>query len=160
MLSQCVRVAIVDNQVFFRKTLSSYLSEQRNIQVVTQAADMDDLTNGLKYSSADILIMDLFMPGVQGSEAVRSVHKEYPRIKILILSMSNDMDMVSELMDSGIHGYISKSDEPDDLIKAIHAVAQNDIYRNRIFTEALYRSMQNNLQEHRNGPRVLLSERE
>jgi len=64
------------------------------------------------------------------------------------------------LLDSGIHGYISKSEEPEELLQAIHAVADNRIYQNRIFTEALYRSKQNNISTFTDASSGHLNERE
>jgi DNA-binding NarL/FixJ family response regulator len=100
------------------------------------------------------------MPGLNGNEAVNLMRREYPDIKILVLSMSNDMDLISDLLDSGIHGYISKSDEPEDLVQAIYTVSDNRIYHNKIYTEALYWNKQNTIRARNEGARALLNERE
>jgi DNA-binding NarL/FixJ family response regulator len=160
MLFKDLQVAIVDDHSIFRKTLKNYLSEQKGIQVVAQASDMVDLSGKFKNVSIDVLIMDLFMPGLNGNEAVNLMRREYPDIKILVLSMSNDMDLISDLLDSGIHGYISKSDEPEDLVQAIYTVSDNRIYHNKIYTEALYWNKQNTIRARNEGARALLNERE
>jgi DNA-binding NarL/FixJ family response regulator len=160
MLPQNLRVAIVDDHSLFRKTLRDYLSEQKGVQVAVQATDMTDLSGKLKNVFVDVLIMDLFMPGLHGNDAVSLVRSEYPDTKILILSMSNDMDLISELLDSGIHGYVSKSDEPEALVQAIFTVSEGRIFHNRIFTEALYWNKQNNIRAPREGSLALLNERE
>src|SRR5882757_7629930 len=138
MLSRPINLAIVDDHVLFRKTLKAFLSDQENINVAVQAADIFDLLNKLKTSSIDVLLMDIFLPELNGNEALRVIRSEYPDMKILILSMSTDMNLISDLLNTGIHGYISKAEEPEELLQAIHAVAGNRIYRNKIFTEALY----------------------
>ncbi len=160
MLFRPLHVAIVDDHSLFRKTLKNYLSEQKDIQVVIQATDMADLLGKLNNVPVDVLVMDLFMPGLNGNDAIQLLRSEYPDIKILILSMSNDMDLISDLLDSGIHGYISKSDEPEDLVQAIHTVSANGIYQNRIFTEALYWNKQNNIKARAVDALMLLNERE
>ena len=160
MLFNSLHIAIVDDHSLFRKTLRDFLSEQKNMKVTIQATDMFDLSDKLKNAAVDILIMDLFMPGMHGNDAVKSMRAEYPDIKMLILSMSNDMDMISDLLDLGIHGYISKSDEPEDLVRAIHTVSENRIYHNRIFTEALYWNKQINIRAHKADSLPLLNERE
>jgi DNA-binding NarL/FixJ family response regulator len=129
------------------------------MEVVIQASGMPDLLEKLKSYAVEIVLMDLFMPGLHGSDAVKSVHSEYPHIKILVLSMSNDLDLISELLDSGIHGYISKADEPDELVKAIQVVSEDRIYHNKIFTEALYRNKQNKIRTYTEGG-IVLNERE
>lgn len=160
MLLRPINLAIVDDHALFRKTLKTFLSEQENIHVAVQASDILDLLNKLKTSSIDVLLMDIFMPASKGNEALKIIRNEYPGIKILILSISTDIDLISDLLDAGIHGYISKADEPEDLLQAIHAVADNHIYRNRLLTEALYWSKQNNIRPYVNGSHITLNERE
>jgi len=160
MLSRPINLAIVDDHALFRRTLKDFLSEQKNIHVEVQASDIFDLLIKLKTSSIDVLLMDIFLPELNGNDALKAVRKEYPDMKVLILSMSTDMDLISDLLDAGIHGYIPKADEPEELLQAIHAVAEDRIYRNRIFTEALYWSKQNNIKAYKREHSVNLNERE
>jgi len=160
MLSKPVHIAIVDDHALFRKTLKNYLSEQKELQVSAQASDMFELLDKLRSHPVDVLIMDLFMPGLNGSDAVKTICTEYPNVKILVLSMCNDMDLISDLLDSGIHGYISKSDEPEELVQAVRTVSANRLYHNRIFTEALYWNKENNIKTNLAGPLEQLSDRE
>ncbi|HWK05308.1 MAG TPA: response regulator transcription factor [Puia sp.] len=160
MLFRPINLAIVDDHSLFRKTLKSFLSEQNNLNIPVQAADMFDLFNKLKVSSIDVLLMDIFMPGLNGNEALKTLRSEYPSIKILVISMSTDMDLISDLLDAGIHGYISKADEPEELLQAIQAVSENRLYRNRLFTEALYWNKQNNIKPFVSGAEAQLNERE
>lgn len=159
MLSKPINLAIVDDHALFRSTLKNFLSEQPNIKVPVQASDIFDLLRKLKNVPADIILMDIFLPELYGSEALKVIRHEHPDIKILVLSMSTDLDLISELLDTGIHGYVSKTEEPDELIQAIKAIADNRIYRNRIFTEALYRK-QNNIRTLSASERNDLNERE
>lgn len=160
MLSKFINIGIVDDHALFRKSLKNYLAEQVNINVRIQASQMDELVGKLMHFPIDVLLMDLFMPGTNGSDAVRIVRAAYPDIRILILSMNSDMELISDLLDSGIHGYISKSDEPEELLEGIQAVAEGRIYRNRMFTEALYWSKQHNMQTFGKATFVELNERE
>jgi len=159
MLSRPIDLAIVDDHVLFRRTLKSFLSEQEDLHVNIQASDVFDLLNKLKNSSTDVLLMDLFLPEINGSEALKVIRNEHPSLKIIVLSISMDMDLISDLLD-GIHGYITKTDEPEELLMAIRAVADNRIYRNRVFTEALYWNKQNNIKSYMERSDVSLNERE
>ena len=160
MLFRPINLAIVDDHSLFRKTLKNYLSEQDNINVVIQAADFFDLFSKLKTTPTDILLMDIFMPQLNGNEALKSIRTEYPAMKILVLSMSTDIDLISDMLDAGIHGYISKADEPEELLQAIQAVADNRIYRNRLFTDALYWNKQNNIKHFSGRSEGSFNERE
>lgn len=160
MLIRPVSVAIVDDHVLFRKTLRNYLSDQKAIQVPLLASDLTELLSKLKDISVDILLMDLFMPGLNSTEGIRAIRSEYPSIKILVLSISTDMNLISDLLDCGIHGYVSKADEPEELLQAIQAAAENRICRNKLFTEALYWNKQNTVNTCFDSSNATLNERE
>jgi len=160
MLSGQLSLAIVDDHALFRKTLTNYLSEQQNIFVSLQAPDIFDLLDKLKRTSVDILVMDIFLPKLNGNDALKMIKDEHPGLKIVILSMSTDMYIISDLLEEGIHAYISKADEPEELIRAIEAVSENRIYRNRVFTDALYWSRQNIKKPVTAGTQVHLNDRE
>jgi DNA-binding NarL/FixJ family response regulator len=160
MLIHPVRLAIVDDHALFRKTLKNYLSDQKNISVLLQSGDVLDLLNKLKSTSIDVLLMNLFMPGLTGVDAIRTIRSEYPNIKIVILSANTDLAVISDLLDSGIHGYISKSDEPEELLQVIQDISQNRICRNRLFTEALYWNRQNSLRLIKGSRPAELNDRE
>jgi DNA-binding NarL/FixJ family response regulator len=148
--------------VLFRKTLKNYLLHQKNIGVVLQASDIPELLDKLTSSMIDILIMDLMMPGINDADAVTLLRARYPSIRILVLSMCTDVDMVSDLLESGINGYIACSDEPEELVQAIYAAAENRLYRNGLLMEALYWNKQNtvNLSNYPEGYMINLNERE
>jgi len=160
MLLRPVNLAIVDDHALFRKTLRSFLSEQQNLNVTFLASDIFDLFSKLKTNHIDILLMDVFLPDINGSEALKTLRSEHPDIKIVALSMSTDLDLISGMLDAGIHGYISKADEPEELLQAIKSVAEGRIYRNRLFTEALYWNRQNIISTLSTDADVVLNERE
>ena len=137
-----INVAIVDDHTLFRRTLINYLSGQKNICVSVQASDTPELLNKLKTTRVDLLLMDLFLPPVDGVDALQVIRFEYPEMKILVISVSNELENVSDLLDLGIHGFISKDDEPDDLTNSIRAISENKVYHTRSFTEALFRTKQ------------------
>lgn len=160
MSSKPVNLAIVHGYALFRKTLSNYLSEQHNLQVSIQASDMHELFNKLKDASVDVLLMNIVMPDVNCKDVLRKIIHEYTDISVLVLSSNTDLDLISDLLDFGIYGYISKADEPEDLLQAIVAASENRIYRNRQFTEALYWKKQNINRSYEGNALVNLDERE
>ena len=155
-----VSLAIVDDHILFRNILQNYLSKQENIQVAIQATDMADLFEKLKHTSIDVLIVNVFIPGLDVNESIKSLRSNYPDIKVLILSRNTDIGSIAELLNAGIHGYFSKSDEPEELLQAIQIIAENRVYRNRILTEALYWSKQTNIKSRTTKPIISFSERE
>ena len=100
------------------------------------------------------------MPGLGGYEAVKIIRSQYPEIKILILSMCTDLELLSDILDLGIYGIVSKADDPDELIRAITSLSEHRIYRNKLFTDLMYLNKQHNNRINNSGAIVLLSERE
>jgi DNA-binding NarL/FixJ family response regulator len=154
------RLAIADDHVLFRKTLIDYLSRDKNIDIVFDASDGAELITLLKRNSIDILLIDIFMPRISGNDALTIIRNEYPEIKVIVLTMSTDILLVNDLLDIGIHGYISKADDPEELFKAIHCASDNRIYRDKIFTEALYWGTQNNIKTNTRESRASFDQRE
>ena len=158
MMINSIKLAIADDYSLVRKSIKSYLSQQTNLHVVFQASDAAELLYKLANSTIDILVTELFMPEPM-LDVLQKIRQQYPEIKILVLSMSTDLDLVSEILDIGVHGCLSKSDDPEELIMAIIAASQDQIYRNRLYTEAMYWSKQQKVGKEVRE-RVLLTERE
>ena len=142
MLVRPINLALVDHFALIRKALRNYLSEQKNINVLLQAANLQSVLDKLGDEPVEIVLADVFLDDPNEREIIEMIRGEYPEIRILILSGCEDMDLICDLLDAGIHGYVSRNDEPEELLHAIRSAASGRIYRNRLFTEALYRNRQ------------------
>jgi DNA-binding NarL/FixJ family response regulator len=160
MSPEPINVAIVDDHTLFRRLLKGYIAEQENMNIVAVSPDMSDLLRKLPGSNAHILVMDLFMPGMSGFDAVKAIKSKYPDTKILVLSMCTDMNLLSDLLDLGVYGILSKSDEPEELVRAINSISEQRIYRSKLFTEAMYWSKQVNVKTETDFSDIPLNERE
>lgn len=159
MLSELINVAIVDDNTLFRKTIQYYISEQQNINVVIQSPGIHDLLSRLKNTMVHVLLIDILIPQLNAREAIQFIHSQHPDIKILILSTCTDMDLLSDLMNLGVYGILSKADEPEELIQAIKSLSRNKLYKSKIFTEVMYWNKQHYpLNGHH--PAIALNERE
>ncbi|AEV98662.1 DNA-binding response regulator [Niastella koreensis] len=160
MLSKLINIAIVDTHTLFRKTLKNYISDQRNMNVVIQSPNISDLLSKLKDFEVHILLMEVYVPEQNGVDAVKNIKSKYPDIKILALSTCTEMNSLNELLDAGVYGIISKTDEPDELIRAIEAISEKGIYRSALFTEIMYWNKQHNLMSNKETTTVSLNKRE
>jgi len=160
MLLHSINLAIVDDHTLYRKALKDFISAHANMNVVIQSPDIPDLLNKLKDFDVHILLMDIYMPKLSGVDAVKVIRSEYPNVKILVVSMCTDVELLSELLDSGVYGILSKADEPDDLIHAIVSIAEQRIFRSKLFTEVMYWSKQHNIKKYADVDPVSLNERE
>jgi len=159
MPNETINVAIVDDLTFFRKTLKHYISQQNNINVVIQSPDINDLLAKLKNTQVDVLVLDIITPQIDAIEAIETIQSIYPDINILVLSMCIDMDLLSDLLNYGVYGILSRTDEPEDLVQAILSVSRQKLYRSKIFTEVMYWNKQHCARKH-TGTNVSLNERE
>lgn len=100
------------------------------------------------------------MQTLNGYEALKIIREQYPDIKVIVLSMCMEMNMLNEMLDIGVYGLISKADEPEKLLEAITWVAGERIFRNKLFTEVLYWSKQNNIASSKVMTKVNLNDRE
>jgi DNA-binding NarL/FixJ family response regulator len=86
---------------------------------VLEAGTGDELLSGLANEPVQVVLMDLKMPGKDGIETTKLISRNYPDIKVLIVSMYEDERFVHHLMENGAHGYLLKNAEPQEMLKAI-----------------------------------------
>jgi DNA-binding NarL/FixJ family response regulator len=91
------------------------------IEVVGEVGDGQGAINKTRILDPDVVLMDLKMPGTDGVEASRVIRREFPEIRIIILTVADDDDML-EVIRAGASGYLLKDVEPGELLKAIHTV--------------------------------------
>jgi len=132
-----IRVAIADDHKLFRKGVILSLRPFSNIKFVLEAENGEDLINGLATTEADVVLMDLRMPGKDGIEATKIVSKKFPTTKVLILSMYEDERFVYHLMENGANGYLLKNAEPQEIRRAIMEVFEKGYYLNNFVNRIL-----------------------
>lgn len=153
-------LAIVDESTLFRKLLRSNFIEQERLNVAIDTSELYDLFQKLKDYPVDVLIIDVLMQQQNIRDSLRRIHQEYPDIKILILSMCTDVGIISDLLNLGVYGYVSKTDHPEELMKAVISICEGKIYRNRYFTEMLYLGIQRNIEQLADDKNIKLTDRE
>ena len=116
-----IKVAIADDYEVFRDGLKAILPDD-HIEVVLEAANGRELLDGLVTSTPDVILLDLNMPQLSGLEATRIIKKEYPAIKVLVISMYEDEKFRQHLLQNGADGYLLKNAEPEEIRAAIYTV--------------------------------------
>jgi DNA-binding NarL/FixJ family response regulator len=160
MLTKKISLGIVADGNLFGKILTIFLSQQSSLQIATQTGKMTELLHRLKYIAVDILVIDVSMVLVDGGETLKHVRIEYPHIKIIIVPISMNSSLIKEFLDLNIHAFISEEDDPESLLQAIISASENKIYRNKIFTDALYSYKESILEKGSGRSNVQFDERE
>lgn len=136
-----IKIAIADDYKIFRDGIKVGLAADKNLQVVLEADNGEDLLNGLEKASPDVIIMDLKMPIMDGMEATKEVRKRFDSIKVLVVTMYDDDKFIIHLMEMGANGYLLKNAEAEEIRKSIYAVFENGYYFNDLVNKALLKKL-------------------
>jgi DNA-binding NarL/FixJ family response regulator len=126
-------VIIVDDHALFRKGLSIALASSGKIDSIREASNGLEFLDMIDASPADVVLMDISMPVMDGITATRSALEKYPELRIIALSMHDDMEHYHAMIDAGVMGFLSKDAALDDVIHAIETVASGQ----KIFSQDL-----------------------
>lgn len=118
-----IRVAVFEDNKHLRETFELLLNKTEGLACTGAYPDSDGIIELLGYEPADIILMDIEMPGMNGIEATRLVKQHYPDIKILIQTVFFDDDYIFNAICAGASGYILKSTTPEGYVQAIQDVA-------------------------------------
>lgn len=123
-----IKLILVDDHRIVRDGIKALLNTENNIDIIDEADDAQELLTKLKHKKPDIIIMDISMPKVSGLELLKIVSKDYPGIKVLILSMYTNEEFVFNAIKSGAKGYLPKNTSRKTLIEAIEKIYNNEEY--------------------------------
>jgi len=123
-----MRDLLVDDHTIFRTALRVLLSRESDIKVV---ADADRGAEALRLAqelAPDVVVMDIGMPGMDGIEATRQLATATPGTKVVALSTHLERHFISQMLEAGAIGYVVKSADGEELLRAIRAAAENRTY--------------------------------
>jgi two-component system NarL family response regulator len=123
-----IRILLVDDHQMFRNALRSLLEKSSNLEVVGETGNAFEIIALVRKTSADIVCMDIGMPGMNGIEATRQLIAACPLVKVIALSTYSDQKYVKDMMAAGASAYITKVEAAEELLRAIIAVRQNRKY--------------------------------
>jgi two-component system, NarL family, nitrate/nitrite response regulator NarL len=135
-----INIIIADDHQMVIDGLKALLAHEPDIRIIGEAVNGEDLLDLLRSGTLpDIVVLDINMPGLDGIEAAKEIHRRFPYIRILVLSMYNKPVFIKNLIEVGVAGYILKNTGRDELVAAIHKIAGGHDY----FGTEVTRSMMN-----------------
>lgn len=126
---EMIRIFIADDHPIVRQGLRQLIERQADMQVVGEANDGHAVVNAPDRANWDVLLLDLSLPLLSGVEVVRRLRAERATMRIIVLSMYPEEQYAHRLMQEGASAYLSKSLPPQEVIRALRAVAAGEIYK-------------------------------
>ena len=121
-----IRVLLADDHGLVRDGLGRLLASVPDIEVVAVAADGAEAIRLAQEHRPDVILMDLRMPGMDGSEATRRLLEDDPAAQVVILTSFSERDEILSALDAGAIGYLLKDAEPDEVIRGVRAAAHGE----------------------------------
>jgi DNA-binding NarL/FixJ family response regulator len=148
-MSAAIKIALVDDEVLFRKGISFLLQREDNIEIIFEASNGEELLSNLEDSifKPDIIVMDLKMPVLNGVEATKIIRKLYPDIKIIALTSYDTKSFIANMIQVGAVAYLIKNTTPKNLIHTINQVAKKGFY----YDESVLKTIQETIVSTKNS---------
>lgn len=132
-----IKVILADGQTLCRIGLVFVLNSLAGIKVVAEASSAAEVLDVVEHVAADVLILDLGMPGDAGTSLVSDVRRAMPALPLLVLAMHDECALVKQVLRSGAAGYITRNVDPEVLQAAILSVARGERYLAPSIAQAL-----------------------
>ena len=142
MTAQQIKVSIADDHKIFRDGIKMALKDRDYLKILWEAEDGKDLMHKLKLKVPDVILMDIRMPEMDGVNAISILRKEYEQIKIIVLTMYDDQEMITKMMEMGANAYLTKTTDPDEIYQAILTCMNDDFYFNDLVNKAVLLKLQ------------------
>ncbi len=128
--SEVIKIAIADDHKILKEGIKRVLSFYKDIKVIADADNGKHLLNILLEIEPDVILLDLQMPVMDGITVLPEIRKKYPNIKVIILSMHNDVLIISKLLKIGAHSYLLKDSDPSTIYATIKSCCPDMLLKN------------------------------
>lgn len=153
-----IDILLADDHDIMLDGYTSLLASETNIKIIGRANNGKEVITTLETSKCDLILLDINMPKMDGVETARHIKKYKPHIKIIILSMLNDINYIKELVSIGVDGYLLKNCDKRTFVTAINAVARGNSFFDVNIKKVIDNGYKAELEVKNN--KVILSERE
>jgi two-component system nitrate/nitrite response regulator NarL len=123
-----IRILLVDDHKIIRQGICALLRHDKNLLIVGEAQNGKEALDLVGSKHPDVLLMDIDMPELSGTEATKIINRNHPEIKVLALTMHDDPNYIKSLLAAGAMGYISKSSGSKEVREAIYTTHKGESY--------------------------------
>jgi DNA-binding NarL/FixJ family response regulator len=136
-MSKPVRIILADDHTLVRAGIRALLEKLPGVEVVGEAGDGREVLNLAKLHRPDVVLMDITMPGLNGLEAAERMAKDFPDVRVIILSMHNNEEYYWRALKAGAAGYLLKKAATAELATAVQRVVEGEIYLSQEISKRL-----------------------
>lgn len=136
-----IRIVLADDHEIFRDGFNGILKKQDDIKLVGEASNGEELIAVAQRCQPDVILTDIRMPVMDGISATRILSEKLPQANVIALSMFNDDNLVLDMMEAGAKGYLLKNAHKTEILEAIKAVYNQEIYYCRHTSDKLIKMM-------------------
>lgn len=123
-----LKIVIADDHQMFIDGIRSLLKKETQLQFVHEALNGEDALSYIRKNEVDLLITDISMPGMTGTELTKIVKQEFPNVKVLVLTMFNDPAIINDILQAEAEGYILKNTGKQELLSAINKIMDDGTF--------------------------------
>ena len=154
------QVAIIDDHILLRTALARLVNGFEGYTVLFEADNGKDLrAQIMQHHIPDIVLLDVNMPEMDGFETTQWLHKNYPHIKVLVLSMLSDEKTIIKMFRLGAKGYLLKNTDNEELKKALDSVMNKNVYLSEYVSDKLVSGLHKDADKEESKP-VMLNDKE
>lgn len=132
-----INVLVADDHTLFRKGTQMLVKQFPEVAEAYEAENGQEALRMLAENPIDLVLLDLDMPVMDGWQAARKIVNRYPDVYIIMVSMNEDLKTISDLIEIGVHSYLPKNAQPEEMQRAIQGVLENQFYYNQLVSNAL-----------------------
>ena len=136
-----IRILLVDDHKLILDGLKSLLKVEKGLEIVATATNGIEALESLRETEIDVVVLDIDMPIMNGLETAKRIREQYPKIKVLILTMHNDIKYIKAIIAAGAHGYILKNRGKEELVSAIKVIVSGEEYYGEAVTRSIIKGM-------------------
>ncbi|GAB5528127.1 MAG: response regulator transcription factor [Roseivirga sp.] len=139
-MSEIIQIIVADDHRLVREGIVRILNDHSEFTVIAEAENGKQALEKCEMFSPDVLLLDLDMPVLNGLDAVPLLKKQFPALKIGILTMHEEKLLIEKMIKLGVHGYLYKSSEPAELLEGVSKIAAGKTFYTSAVTENLVKS--------------------
>lgn len=159
---ETINILLVDDHTLIREGLKLILKKNKQFKIIGEASNGVEALEFLEKNTAKthVMLLDITMPELDGFEVAKVVKKKYPDLKVLALTMHNEESYITKMIDVGVHGYVLKDSNLDDLSSAIKTILDDKPYYSSDVSAVMINSLMNKDKQKDNNAIDNLTERE